>query len=51
MFKKFLKDERGLELGEYAAAASLIAIATVVAFQLLGTSITERINVLANRVK
>jgi pilus assembly protein Flp/PilA len=47
MFKKFLKDESGLELSEYAVAAALVAIAAVAAFQLLGTNIAARINTLA----
>jgi pilus assembly protein Flp/PilA len=51
MFKKFLRDESGLELSEYAVAAALIALATVAAFQLLGTNITSRITDLANNVK
>jgi pilus assembly protein Flp/PilA len=51
MIKNFLRDERGLELSEYAVAAALIALATVAAFQLLGTSITSKITDLANNVK
>ena len=51
MIKKFLNDETGLELSEYAVAAALIAIATVAAFQLLGTNITSKITDLANNVK
>lgn len=51
MIRKFLSDERGLELSEYAVAAALIALATVGAFQLLGDSITSRITALANNVK
>jgi len=51
MIREFLSDERGLELSEYAVAAALIALATVAAFQLLGTSITDRITALANSVK
>ena len=47
MFRKFLKDESGLELSEYAVAAALVAIAAVAAFQLLGTNIAARINILA----
>ena len=47
MFRKFLKDESGLELSEYAVAAALVALAAVAAFQLLGTSIAARINTLA----
>jgi pilus assembly protein Flp/PilA len=51
MFKKFLKDETGLELSEYAVAAALVALAAVVAFQTLGTQIGARINTLAGYIK
>ena len=51
MFKKFLKDEAGLELSEYAVAAALVALACVVAFQTLGTQIGARINTLAGYIK
>jgi Flp pilus assembly pilin Flp len=51
MIRKFLSDESGLELSEYAVAAAMIALATVAAFELLGTSITSRITTLANNVK
>jgi pilus assembly protein Flp/PilA len=51
MMRKFLKDDEGLELSEYAVAAALIALATITAYQLLGTSITGRITALANNVK
>ena len=51
MIRKFLSDEKGLELSEYAVAAALIVLATVTAFQLLGTNITSKITDLANNVK
>lgn len=51
MIKRFLRDETGLELSEYAVAAALIALAVVGAFQLLGTNINGKINALANTVK
>ena len=51
MIRKFFSDESGLELSEYAVAAALIALATVAAFQLLGTNITTKITDLANNVK
>jgi pilus assembly protein Flp/PilA len=51
MIRNFMRDERGLELSEYAVAAALIALATVGAFQLLGTNITSKITDLANNVK
>jgi len=51
MFRKFLSDETGLELSEYAVAAAMIALATVAAFQLLGTNISSKITSVANNVK
>lgn len=51
MFRKLWKDETGLELSEYAVAAALVALACVVAFQTLGTSIGTRIDTLAGYLK
>ena len=51
MIKRFFRDETGLELSEYAVAAALIALATVAAFQLLGTNIGNKITGLANTIK
>ena len=51
MLIKFLKDETGLELSEYAVAAALVALAAVLAFQTLGTNIGLKINELANKIK
>lgn len=51
MFRKFLKDETGLELSEYAVAAALVALAAVGAFQLLGERIGARINTLAGYIQ
>lgn len=50
MIKKFLRDETGLELSEYAVAAALVALAVVGAFKLLGTNIDTKIRALANTV-
>ena len=50
MVKNFLRDETGLELSEYAVAASLIAVATIFGFELLGSNIADRINRLADFV-
>lgn len=51
MIKKFLRDETGLELSEYAVAAALVALAAVVAFQTLGTNIGTKINELAGKIQ
>ena len=47
---KFLIDETGLELSEYAVAAALVAIAVVAAFTLLGDAIGIRLTTLAGRI-
>jgi pilus assembly protein Flp/PilA len=47
---KFLLNETGLELSEYAVAAALVAIAVVAAFTALGDAIGIRLDLLANRV-
>ena len=51
MFKKFVQDETGLELSEYAVAAALVALACVAAFQLLGGNIATVISTLAGKIK
>ena len=50
MIRKFLRDESGLELSEYAVAAALVALAAVAAFQLLGGNIGTKINELATKI-
>ncbi|MEN3329207.1 MAG: Flp/Fap pilin component [Acidobacteriota bacterium] len=51
MLKRFLKDETGLELSEYAVAAALVALAAIVAFQTLGTNISTKITDLASKIQ
>ena len=51
MIKRFLRDETGLELSEYAVAAALVALAAVVAFQTLGTNIGTKITELAGKIQ
>ncbi len=50
MIKKFLRDETGLELSEYAVAAALVALAVITAFSTLGTNIGTKITNLATAV-
>ena len=50
MFKRFMKDETGLELSEYAVAAALIALACVTAFTTLGTTIKSAIENLGSKI-
>ena len=51
MLKKFLRDETGLELSEYAVAAALVAIAVVTAFTQLGGAISSKIGELKGHIK
>ena len=51
MLKRFMRDETGLELSEYAVAAALIAIAVVGAFTALGGAISTRIGDLKTAIK
>jgi pilus assembly protein Flp/PilA len=50
MFWRFLQDETGLELSEYAVAAALVALAVITAFTTLGTNIGSKINNLASSI-
>jgi len=50
MIKKFLRDETGLELSEYAVAAALVALAVITAFSTLGKNIGTKIGNLATEV-
>ncbi|MFL6210326.1 MAG: Flp family type IVb pilin [Pyrinomonadaceae bacterium] len=50
MLKRFLQDETGLELSEYAVAAALIALAVITAFTTLGTNIGLKITNLASSI-
>ncbi len=47
---KFLKEEEGLTMVEYAVAGALVAAACVVAFTNLGVAIGARIQRLANTI-
>ncbi|MDQ1559355.1 MAG: Flp/Fap pilin component [Pyrinomonadaceae bacterium] len=50
MIKKFLQDETGLELSEYAVAAALVALAVIGAFTTLGGNISAKIGNLASAI-
>jgi Flp pilus assembly pilin Flp len=50
MLKKFLLDETGLELSEYAVAAALVAIAVAGVFTALGSAITTKVDELGNHI-
>ena len=45
---KFLRDEEGLTIVEYAVAGALITVAVIVAFRTLGTNVASSIAGLAS---
>lgn len=47
---RFMRDEEGLELSEYAVAGSLIVLGVVAAFQLLGGNIDLAIRAIAGKI-
>jgi pilus assembly protein Flp/PilA len=47
MFMKFIRDEDGLTMVEYAVAGGLITAAAVAAFTLLGTEVARVIDFIA----
>jgi pilus assembly protein Flp/PilA len=51
MISRFLRDEQGLELSEYAIAAALISLAVIAAFTALGGNIQTVINNLASKIQ
>ncbi len=50
MIKRFLRDETGLELSEYAVATALVVATVVTAFTLLGGGIKNRIDALTSTI-
>lgn len=48
--KNISRDERGIEISEYALAGFLIALVIIMAFTDLGTSIVEKISEWKNAV-
>lgn len=48
--KKFLADEQGLTIVEYAVAGGLITVAVVVAFTTLGGAVNTRIGQMTDAV-
>ncbi len=51
MIRRFLSDDTGLELSEYAVAAALITLAVMATFGALGGNIKTVIQNLADKIK
>jgi pilus assembly protein Flp/PilA len=50
LIKKFVKEEEGLEMVEYAVAAGLIVAALIATWALLGTAINTRLQELITAI-
>lgn len=50
-FKRFLRDEGGLETVEYAVVTGLISLAAIAAIALLAANVTTAFLGLGNRIK
>jgi pilus assembly protein Flp/PilA len=48
--KKFIKDERGASMPEYALLVALIAVVVIAGASLLGTSINGQLTNVGNKV-
>ena len=50
MLKKFVKDENGQGLAEYALILALIAIVVIAALKLLGTAVDSKLDVISSEL-
>lgn len=51
MLKKFLKDETGAELAEYAVAVALLVAIAIIVYRLLGSAINESNSTTGSKIK
>jgi Flp pilus assembly pilin Flp len=51
MLKKFLKDETGAELAEYAGAVALLVAIAIIVYKLLGTAINDSNSITGSNIK
>jgi len=51
MLKKFLRDETGAELAEYAVGVALLVAIAIVVYKVLGTAINESNNSTGSKIK
>jgi len=50
MIRRFVQDETGLELSEYAVAAALVVVVAAGVFAALGQAITDKIGELSGHI-
>ena len=51
MLKKFLKDETGAELAEYAVAVALLVAIAIIVYRLLGNAINDSNSATGSTIK
>lgn len=51
MIRSFLRDDRGMELSEYAIAAALVTLVLIGSFTALGSNVSTVIGNLASKIK
>lgn len=49
--KKFLQDEQGAELAEYAVGVAILVAIALVVYRVLGSAVNVKMNTVANEVQ
>lgn len=49
--KDFLKDDRGVELAEYAVGVALLVIIAIVVYNVLGRAINDKMSMVASEIE
>ena len=49
--KKFLQDEQGAELAEYAVGVAILVAIALVVYRVLGNAVNVKMNTVANEVQ
>ena len=49
--KDFLKDDRGVELAEYAVGVALLVIIAIVVYNVLGRAINDKMSIVASEIE
>ena len=49
--KRFVNDERGAELAEYAVGTAILVAIAIIVYRILGTAINVKMSTVANEVQ
>ena len=50
-FNKFLRDENGAELAEYAVGTAILVAVAIIVYKVLGNAVNIKMNTTANEIK